>query len=427
MSQHDHLLSLICTQPETLAKAKVLLHEALLKTAPGSGFDIGPFKSGLPAICAYIASQKLQNSDVSRIAAQAASCLQKADFEKTYYTVDAAICGARKSRRNPSDAFSGRVTYDTLLSKHKVPLAASRVVPTLVMAEKAVIMHPDYSMSFDEDWLKVLVFWYVCKVIKGEDMFPSEQFAEQHRIPHDIFVTSLLTVRKAVTPIKDKIRQHIRDSRPPKVKKAVEKKQAEGCDDVKGKEKAVDESDEPQQPLPRSPTKSKAPLRPLPSRSPQKRTLTTQDIQDAGVGDSPSKRRRTTESSTLGVPPPTPPDSTTSTPVASRAESSSSHALVSPSPEPPIVSSFSASLPPAAKDIPPAASPPKPRAKALPPLPPLPYTRTQRFRPAYTDERQWCACDHTLRQLREAGERHLEEMTKLYGNPLKRERMEVDL
>lgn len=55
---HDQLLGLICNNKATFVKAKAILHTASLKTIPGSGYDIGPGASGLPAICAYIAADE---------------------------------------------------------------------------------------------------------------------------------------------------------------------------------------------------------------------------------------------------------------------------------------------------------------------------------------------------------------------------------
>lgn len=58
MAPNDHLLQTLCRDPETLAEARAFLRLAQKKTGPGSGHELGPHTTGLPAICAHIASKK---------------------------------------------------------------------------------------------------------------------------------------------------------------------------------------------------------------------------------------------------------------------------------------------------------------------------------------------------------------------------------
>lgn len=48
----------LCAKRETISKARELLHSASVRTGPGTGYNLGEGKSGLPAICAFIASQE---------------------------------------------------------------------------------------------------------------------------------------------------------------------------------------------------------------------------------------------------------------------------------------------------------------------------------------------------------------------------------
>jgi hypothetical protein len=50
------LLKQLCTNPETSTKAEALVHIAKAKTGAGSGHDLGAGATGLPAICALVAS-----------------------------------------------------------------------------------------------------------------------------------------------------------------------------------------------------------------------------------------------------------------------------------------------------------------------------------------------------------------------------------
>jgi len=54
----EDLINRLTTRPEVREKARALLHSVHSKTGPGTGYDIGDAKSGLPAICAYIASKR---------------------------------------------------------------------------------------------------------------------------------------------------------------------------------------------------------------------------------------------------------------------------------------------------------------------------------------------------------------------------------
>jgi hypothetical protein len=51
------LIDRLTLRPEVREKARVLLRTIHSKSGPGTGYDIGDAKTGLPAICAYIASK----------------------------------------------------------------------------------------------------------------------------------------------------------------------------------------------------------------------------------------------------------------------------------------------------------------------------------------------------------------------------------
>lgn len=55
---HDQLLKRLCNNSQTLSKAKEILHAAGIRTAQGSGYELGQGVGGLPAICAYLAAEE---------------------------------------------------------------------------------------------------------------------------------------------------------------------------------------------------------------------------------------------------------------------------------------------------------------------------------------------------------------------------------
>lgn len=268
-------------------------------------------------------------------------------------------------------------------------------------------------------------------------MFPAQEYIQESRFPQKDFDKALLLARKAVTPMKAELRKHIEDTRPPRVKQLIVARKAEGAVGngsaqapqtlpaadvppalVTNLPTAASPSPSPSRP--RSPSKST--LRALPSKSPQKRSLPADNnvvpdpeqpvASSSSSAASPAKRRRTdsTSGGTIGEAPPTPPDSTaSSTPVQYRSDAFPLGPSRAPTPAEPFTPSFpslSCTTRPAAPSV------------YTDPFLPLPQHRTRRYRPAYIDAKQWCSCDPKLVLLRQVGEDHREEMTKLYGNPL---------
>jgi hypothetical protein len=58
MGNNDHLLLQICQNDDTFKLAQDILRRAQRKTARGSGYELGSRTTGLPAICALLASHK---------------------------------------------------------------------------------------------------------------------------------------------------------------------------------------------------------------------------------------------------------------------------------------------------------------------------------------------------------------------------------
>src|SRR5712671_3878423 len=54
----EALIDKLTLRPEVREKARALLRTVHSKTGPGTGYDIGEAKTGLPAICAYIACKR---------------------------------------------------------------------------------------------------------------------------------------------------------------------------------------------------------------------------------------------------------------------------------------------------------------------------------------------------------------------------------
>ncbi|CCM03188.1 uncharacterized protein FIBRA_05310 [Fibroporia radiculosa] len=156
---HDLALRKLCANPETLTRAQVLLHAAILKTGPGSGYNLGTDVVGLPAICAYLASQELNNGDVSEKVAQTASCLAPKFFKSTVKIVQQALATALAQTPGPS----GPLVYETLIRDNKLGrkafvLGCAKDVESTLLASRMLPQefHPPC------DVLRVAVFCWTC-------------------------------------------------------------------------------------------------------------------------------------------------------------------------------------------------------------------------------------------------------------------------
>ncbi|KLO06637.1 hypothetical protein SCHPADRAFT_1002244 [Schizopora paradoxa] len=109
----DAQLRKIVTKEETLEHAREILSLARVKTGPGSGRNLGPSAVGLPAVCAFLASERLGNNDVPEELAQKASCLAPRNFQSVVNTLRTALSDTLRRRSN-----TRRVTYEAICQEN---------------------------------------------------------------------------------------------------------------------------------------------------------------------------------------------------------------------------------------------------------------------------------------------------------------------
>jgi len=277
MTPFDHLLQALCRDPETVIEAQSILRLAQKKTGPGSGHELGSHTTGLPAICAHIASQRLNNGDVPRKTAQIASCLKVSDFEKAFHIVQAAI-GGSIGRPGASEI------YESLVQIYMPPIDRVELLNWLRAAERA-LLQGDSQFGLDDLNSKCALFFWVCNAITSKNVTSAQAFAEDHDIPPKSFTRLVGKIENTCSSLKARIRDQnkTKQSSPSKATATPRK----------------------------SPTKT--PLRVLPSRnSPQKRKLTSAetldqvasdiDMRDSLVPEMPTKRRKAESPSKKTVP-----------------------------------------------------------------------------------------------------------------------------
>ncbi|KAG5335375.1 hypothetical protein C0989_001308 [Termitomyces sp. Mn162] len=273
MAPHDDLLRTICHSDETFHEAQNILRTAKQRTGPLSGFNLGPLITGLPAVCAYIASTNLNNTDVTRKNAQIASCLKQSDFIKVLETVKAAFDGSPRRTR------SGRNVYDILVQKyhwafghHLLNEWTSAVKRTLVLSDGANNSGPD---------LENAIFFWTYTTATGQNPATPRDFAAEHCTSAKSLTNLLNKLNECCASVETRIKYDIKVQRSPA-------------------KEGVTVTATPR----RTP---KRPLRILPSRdshSPSKRKAVAQpqlsdDELDIIVHETPSKKTKTKGESPL--------------------------------------------------------------------------------------------------------------------------------
>ncbi|KAL1690518.1 hypothetical protein GGG16DRAFT_113987 [Schizophyllum commune] len=190
MSVEDTFAKL-CRNEETIQSARAFYRRAKARTGPGSGFDLGTSVAALPAICAYKASQSLNNDDVSRVAAQAASCIAPKDFDDALHKVEAALCDTRRSMTVQS--------YPDLVRKHSDNIRPSSALLSLLGKTEEALDATGKARKAKENEKRASILFWVCRQKTGEDMFKRSGFCRMHGVAPDTLdkIVELLDKRAA--------------------------------------------------------------------------------------------------------------------------------------------------------------------------------------------------------------------------------------
>ncbi|KAK2465414.1 hypothetical protein APHAL10511_002768 [Amanita phalloides] len=195
MAQNAHLLNNMNLNPETLELAKAMLREATVKTKPGSGFELGSRTTGLPAICAYIACQRLKTNELTRKTTQIASCLKDADFEKAFHIVEAAIGGNRPSS-------SKVASYKSICSDYNAN--ESQLAPFFRQTEHALLRIDGRYNSERMVEVRYSIFFWVYYLWKSENVSP-KQFSDDNKLSYKTFKAIVTTLEAKCKTLRAKI------------------------------------------------------------------------------------------------------------------------------------------------------------------------------------------------------------------------------
>ncbi|OBZ71238.1 hypothetical protein A0H81_08398 [Grifola frondosa] len=188
----------LCSNSETATRAIDLFHTAKAKTAPGSGYELGKGRSGLPAICAYIASQEcvpLGDGDVSETIAQTTACLDPKVFTTTLNTVRAALATSAIH----SQEFPHTVTYETLISEKKLG-RQQLILKFMKDVEATLAQSPEIRDRYELpcDIITIPVFCWTCRLLTVRALSPVfEILLDNYDISADEYeeITHILNAR----------------------------------------------------------------------------------------------------------------------------------------------------------------------------------------------------------------------------------------
>ncbi|KAJ6584017.1 hypothetical protein DFH09DRAFT_265269 [Mycena vulgaris] len=403
MPPHTTTIEKLCHDPKTRQEANNFLVKARTNTAIGSGFDLGEARTGLPAVCAFLASEKLNNTDVTIQAAQVASCQTMPKFRKLVEQVRKALAARKPARRDP-------LTFESLVKAHCDKIT-KRGVKWMYTVEASLVqkLDADEDEMGSDDEITCAVFTWVCNVIEGQRLFHTNSFEDKY---DDIDTANMRYLAKLIKSICGR--------------------------DFEAKIR--DDYAKPAVPAAASPRKSpsKPALRTLPSRdSPQKRKVTFPNA-DADADDVPAPARLADKAaeSRLLVPrhPRVAPPDAQHVRLPHEAALYALDAPQDPCTCPPRRLNRRLNLPRKRRRLPPPLARPKQPPWTLScPRPTHPTTMTpglpprRRFRPIFRDQQQWALCDPRLVPLAAAAADHTKRMIKRYGVPFQDYRAQADV
>ncbi|KAH6911498.1 hypothetical protein BKA70DRAFT_1267885 [Coprinopsis sp. MPI-PUGE-AT-0042] len=201
MSQEQRaVLEQMGAGPETAERAIKLVLKAKPRTAPGSGHELGEMSTGLVPICGLLASEQLNNQDITVAAAQPASCLKKAQFQRAYQILKTVLGeqGA-SSRRAP-------VGFKSLIDRY-IPhsIQAARV------QEYCQEVQAHFKMQAPSSDMSCAIFHWVSTCAKVPHLPSIEEVASDYKIPANTMDAFIKRLNKDLATTKRTIAQETRN------------------------------------------------------------------------------------------------------------------------------------------------------------------------------------------------------------------------
>ncbi|OJA15760.1 hypothetical protein AZE42_05344 [Rhizopogon vesiculosus] len=395
---------------ETYEKAQAILRLAKAKTGLGSGYHVA-HHNALPGICAFLASEELNNNEVSQKAAVASACISQNDFTKALNTVRKALGPTGKQHTRG-------LNYRSLLNTYRV----SPVEEALGwMRDVEIRVHKNESLPayHRASTVTCAIFYWICQIMEVQAV-QEKLLCETHGVPLPAFKSIVKALDKDCDELADRIKSKLQNmdssNAPSKLRTRT--------------------SASPQKSPSKSAMKSKSqdltPAKPLALKH---AVIFSHDVlddsDDISLPETPSKRRRVESPSKPGpsgssAKRTTAPQGTTtafelamkgaSTPRHERQKSAfSTGGSHSPMPGP-STPRRTRTHPPRPAEEPDAMEADEQRVEtAEPPV-------RKRFRPVFLDQQQWCSQDPKLVKIWDDAVEHRTQMMRLYTHPFEQYR-----
>ncbi|KAG2142374.1 hypothetical protein DEU56DRAFT_911077 [Suillus clintonianus] len=431
-------LATLCSGPTTLAKAKSILILAKAKTGPGTGYLVA-HPNALPGICAYLASEELNNNEVSQKAAVASACISQRDFSRSLDVVRQAL-GPSKSQHQTRG-----LNYRSLIGTWRVA-PANEALEWMREAESSVPKIDLLRTRHRASTVTCAIFYWICQIMEIQGVH-EKPLCQAHSVP----VTAFKSVMKALDKdwdsdaLVDRVKSHLQaiassgPSSNPRTRTRPSASPQKSPSKSAMKAKALPQDITPSKPLalkravafshstiddsllPETPTKrrrvespSKSGARPKRITTPQE-TGSTTAFELAMRGDSSSTPRREHPKSAFGISitgsggsHSTLPFAGPSTPRRTRPHTSTSRLGGEPTSMPtPTAVSMEVDEQQAEIEIEKETEPAQPPVR-------------NRFRPVFLDQQQWCSRDPRLAKIWDAAVEHRVQMMGLYVHPFER-------
>ncbi|KAG2058232.1 hypothetical protein BDR06DRAFT_1018477 [Suillus hirtellus] len=402
---------------ETYEKAQAILRLTKVKTGVGTGYLVA-HPSALPGICAYLASEELNNNEVSQKAAVASACISQNDFTKALNIVRQALGSTAQQHTRDLDYRSLIGTY------HVAP--AEEALDWMHEAESSIPKVDMLRMRHQTSTVTCAIFYWICQIMEVQGV-QEKSLCQNHGVRLPAFKSVMKALDKECDAVAGRIKSElqemnfsgapsklrIRPSTSPQKSPSKSAMKAKSRDVTPAKpltlkravvafSHSVDDPDDTL--LPETPTKRRrveSPSKPGGSvltptrrtRAPQNATHSVTAFEQAVRGDSTPRHEQQKSAFSIAV-------------------SIGSHSSF-PGPSTPRRSRNQPSI-----LVEESATMEVDEQRSAPAGPPV----RKRFRPVFLDQRQWCSRDSKLAKIWDAAIEHRTRMMGLYPHPFEQYR-----
>ncbi|KIK41596.1 hypothetical protein CY34DRAFT_107261 [Suillus luteus UH-Slu-Lm8-n1] len=401
---------------ETYEKAQAVLRLAKAKTGPGSGYLVA-HPNALPGICAYLASEELNNDEVSQKAAVASACISQNDFTKALNVVRKALGPMERQQTRG-------LNYRSLIGTYRVA-PAEEALEWMREAESSIPKVDMLRARHRASAVTCAIFYWICQIMEVQGMQEKSLCAN-----HGVALPAFKTIIKALDKDCDAVAGRI--------KSQLQEMSSSGAPSKLRTRPSTSPQKSPSKSAMKTKSQDVTPAKPITlKRAVAFSRSTTDDLDDTLLPETPTKRRRIESPSKLGASV-SPTKRTISLQRATPSITAFEQAMrgdltprlqqqkpdfsiatynVSHSPLP------GPSTPRRTRNHPSilaeeSAEMEVDEQRAEPAEPPV----RKRFRPVFLDQQQWCSRDPKLAKIWDAAVEHRTRMMELYPHPFEQYR-----